>query len=183
MKRSTVFTIATVFFLIMIAIAILGEYFGGLFPLPLSVELIGTSMGVALGLSIAEMAKSFTEEESEETIRRRLLKELTRLAIGKSITRNLHYYTPVWDSIVSNGKDDMLDDVFLESVFEVYNEIDYLNVRMTRQNVSEWEAYPLLEKILGLLEKSGDKVQIESVRKKIETLYEKTPEHAKKKET
>ena len=71
MKRSTAFTGATAFFLFWIAVAIIGEYAGVWNPLPLSVELIGTSMGVALGLSIAEMAKSFTEEENEETIRRR----------------------------------------------------------------------------------------------------------------
>lgn len=71
------------------------------------------------------------------TIRRRLLKEITRLSIGKSLTRNLHYYTPVWVSIVSNGKDDVLDDAFLESVFEVYGFIDYLNVRMTRNRVCQ----------------------------------------------
>ena len=176
MKRSTVWTIAIVLFSVLIAIASLVESFELWVPLPLSIELIGTTMGVALGLSIAEFARSYTEEESEATIRRRLLKELTRLAIGKSIA-SFHYYTPVWDSIVSNGKDDMLDDAFLETVFEIYNEIDYLNTRMTRQSVYGWEAIPFLEKILRLLEDSGNKEQIESVRKKLETLNETKPSH------
>jgi hypothetical protein len=44
--------------------------------------------------------------------------------------------------------------------------------------VSEWEACPLLEKTIVMLEESGEQEQIESVRKKLDSLYEKKPIHA-----
>ena len=98
-----------------------------------------------------------------------IIRQLMNEMLTKSGYKNI--------DLVSNGKDDMLDDAFLETVFEIYNEIDYLNTRMTRQSVYGWEAIPFLEKILRLLEDSGNKEQIESVRKKLETLNETKPSH------
>ncbi len=182
MKESKSWLIASLVFGLFGFLAIILETMEITTLLPLQIELTGTTLGVGFGFSITQFARSSFEEESEEKIRSRLLKELTRLALGQSIIRNKHYYTPVWDSIVSNGKDDLLDDAFLEAVFEVYDNIDYLNQRMIRQTVHEWEAYPLLEKILKLLEESEVKVQIDSVKKRLGQLDEMTPAHAKKKD-
>ena len=181
MKHSSVWQWATIILTTIVGVSILLEYNGLIEPRPLTVELIGTTIAVTLGLSIAEFGRTLAREDSEEVIRRRLLKELTRLATGDGHSKGPYYY-PVWESVIQTGRDSLLDDTFLEGVFDIYNDINFWNRRLDRQSCLSYEAIPVVEKIRDFVKIHGEKEHLEKIESKLESLREMDPNFKKEKE-
>ena len=179
MKLSSVWQRVTIILTIIVGVSILLEYNGLIDPRPLTVELIGTTIAVTLGLSIAEFARSLAREESEDSIRKRLLRELTRLATRDGHNKGQYYY-PVWESIIQTGRDSLLDDTFLEGVFDIYNDINFWNRRFDRQSCKPYEAIPVVEKIRDFVKSHGEEEQLEKIESKLESLREMDPNYSKK---
>ena len=143
---------------------------------PLTIELLGTTTGVTLAIAIGEFAKQLTLEYREKNGKKRVLKELERLVVTESYKwRN--YYTPVWESILSSGKEDQFQEDFEEQVFEVYREINRANKDFKDEEVDEIEiAIPVIKLIGVLVKEFGIDSQYRRVKKHMDEMKADYPE-------
>lgn len=94
----------------------------------MTVEILGTLIGVSAALTLGNYFRIETEEQKAKRVQERLEKELQRIGFESVIPSDGILYTPSWNSVMNSGSMELLDEDLETAFYAVYREIENHNL-------------------------------------------------------